>query len=131
MGNNGYWYIFLGKRRTAHRLVFFWHYGRFPAEEVDHINHDRSDNRIENLRECTRSENARWSRFRNSHGLRGIYSSSPNRWGAKLRVGDKNLYLGSFKSKEDAALAYARAAVDHFGAFAPIEAKKLFEESYP
>lgn len=46
-----------GKQFKAHRLVFAFFNGRFPTEEIDHVNRDRRDNRIENLRECTRTEN--------------------------------------------------------------------------
>lgn len=46
-----------GKQYKAHRLVFAYFNNRFPTEEIDHINRNRTDNRIENLRECTRLEN--------------------------------------------------------------------------
>ena len=46
-----------GKQYKAHRLVFAFFNGRFPKDELDHINHVRSDNRIENLREVSRTEN--------------------------------------------------------------------------
>ena len=48
-----------GKQYKAHRLVYLWHHGRFPSEEIDHINRIRDDNRIENLRESTRKQNVR------------------------------------------------------------------------
>ena len=129
LGGRGYRYIHVGKRHLAHRLVWCWHHGWFPSGDTDHINRNRTDNRIENLRECSRVQNLQGRRSSRKH--RGVYRSSPNRWSARIIVSGKGLYLGSFKSEKDAALAYARAAVDHFGAFAPIEAKKLFEESYP
>lgn len=46
-----------GMPYKAHRLVFAYFNGRFPHGEIDHINRNRSDNRIENLRECTRQQN--------------------------------------------------------------------------
>lgn len=46
-----------GKQYKAHRLVFAYHHGRFPKDEIDHINRNRSDNRIENLRESDRKIN--------------------------------------------------------------------------
>lgn len=128
--NTGYRYVNLGKNRPAHWLVWLWHFGRLPIEEIDHINRDRSDNRIENLRECTRLQNVQGSRSVRI-GCRGVRPCPGNRWKARIRVGGKLRHLGHFKSEKDAALAYARAAVDHFGKFAPIEAKELFEASYP
>lgn len=46
-----------GKQYKAHRLVFAFFYNRFPEEEIDHINRNRKDNRIQNLKECNRKEN--------------------------------------------------------------------------
>lgn len=122
--------VHLGKLYGAHRLVWFWHHGRFPAGEIDHINRDGLDNRIENLRECSRTQNV-WCMRSKRQGLRGVYRTSSNRWQALIRVDGKKRHLGCFDSEKDAALAYARAAVDHFGKFAPIEAKELFNEAYP
>jgi len=48
-----------GKQFKAHRLVFMYFNGRFPYKETDHINRIRTDNRIENLRECDRTQNVR------------------------------------------------------------------------
>lgn len=57
-----------------HRLAFLYILGRFPLDEVDHINSDRLDNRWENLRECSRSENCsnRTKSKRNQSGIKGI-----------------------------------------------------------
>lgn len=131
---NGYRYIHISAARRsffAHRLVWFWHFGRFPVDDLDHINRNRSDNRVENLRECTRSQNLQGRQSKRLGLSRGVRSEPPNRWSARIWVGGKERRLGSFKSEKDAALAYARAAVDHFGKFAPIEAKELFNEAYP
>ena len=60
LDKDGYWIIKIKKKQyKAHRLVFAYHNGRFPDGEIDHINRNRTDNRIENLRECTRTENVR------------------------------------------------------------------------
>lgn len=65
--SDGYRAIWVnGKRYQEHRLVWLWHYGKFPKEQLDHINGNREDNRIENLREGNsinahnRSNNAGW-----------------------------------------------------------------------
>lgn len=58
-----------GRQYKAHRLIFAMFNGRLPKEEIDHINRNRSDNRIENLRECNRSENVMNSTLK----TKGIY----------------------------------------------------------
>lgn len=64
-----------GKQFKAHRIVWLLHYGHFPKMEIDHINRIRTDNRIENLRECTRLENIQNSYIpvNKDTGVRGIY----------------------------------------------------------
>lgn len=64
-----------GKQYKAHRLVFAYFNGRFPHGEIDHINRNRADNRIENLRECTRQQNVEnTTRIPNPKtGVIGIY----------------------------------------------------------
>lgn len=120
-----------GKLYKAHRLVWFWTYGYFPAQEIDHINRNKLDNRIENLRECSTAQNIRARGFSKKLKSRGTRLVPSGRWQASIRADGRTQYLGTFLTEKDAALAYARAAVDHFGAFAPIEAKELFEAAYP
>ncbi len=64
-----------GKQFKAHRLVFAYFNNRFPNGEIDHINRDRLDNRIENLRECTRVENIKNSIAKPNHrtGVVGVH----------------------------------------------------------
>lgn len=60
-----------GKNYKAHRLVYLFHYGRMPKENIDHINRVRDDNRIENLRECSQLENVR-NTFRKRNSVTGV-----------------------------------------------------------
>lgn len=129
---NGYRSVSLDRKvYYVHRLVWLWHTGKMPTLVLDHINRNPSDNRIENLRECTHALNCRAGRARHSRGFRGVRKNSSGSWTSSIRIGGRSVHLGSFRSAEDAALAYARSAVDHFGKFAPIEAKELFNEAYP
>lgn len=61
-----------GKAYYAHRVAWFHHYGKWPEQDLDHINRERDDNRIENLRDVSRSENNRnrrsWAKEKNDVG---------------------------------------------------------------
>jgi hypothetical protein len=79
--------------------------------EVDHINRDRLDNRKVNLRAVTRAVNARnnWGQIRpnNTSGFPGVIKRY-RRWAAQAKFDNRNVYLGSFASKEEAYEAYKR-----------------------
>jgi len=98
-----------------HRLVWLYHNGCFPKHEIDHINGVRDDNRIENLRECTSAQNKQNLRVctkrNDSTKILGVHQqiSKSNSYTARISVNGKNLYLGSFKTKEEASEAYIAA----------------------
>src|SRR6516162_5104994 len=96
-----------GNRYQAHRLAWFWTHGNFSLKELDHINRDRSDNRITNLRESTRSENnANSKRQKNNRsGFKGAYQNGSG-WMAKVKHNGKTIYLGTFDSPEEAHAVY-------------------------
>lgn len=103
---------FEGRRYLAHRLAWLYVYGYLPQNELDHINRDTDDNRIANLRECTRRENAQ--NIVRDVGATSKYpgvswDKARQKWGAKIRAGGKRLMLGRFDSELDAAFAYVRA----------------------
>ena len=102
---------------TAHRLAFLYMTGNWPNNQVDHINRIRNDNRWINLRQCSHSQNLGNSTKRcdNTSGYKGVVlDKRDNTWQAK--IGGKN--IGRFTSKEDAALAYNKKAVEIYGEFA-------------
>lgn len=96
----------------VHRLAWLYVYGEFPPQQTDHINGIRHDNRICNLRAVTGQENARnvsMSR-RNTSGRIGVYwNKQRKRWRPAIEFCGKNIYLGSFLSKEDAIKARREA----------------------
>jgi hypothetical protein len=117
-------YITIGIDRVdypAHRLAWLYVYGEWPAERIDHINLDRADNRISNLRQCTHSQNLANTRARstNSSGYKGVYfHTGAKRWQAKIKVNYRSKHLGFFDTKEEAADAYRKGAELYFGEFA-------------
>ena len=100
-----------------HRLVT----NAKKGEEIDHINHDKLDNRKENLRKVTHSENCqnRPLNKRNKSGYKGVHwFKNEKKWSARLGVNGKRIFLGYFDNKKDAAKAYDIAAKKHFGSLA-------------
>ena len=88
---------------------------------VDHINHNTLDNRRDNLRVCTQSENIKNSRVRNTNktGLTGVhYDKSRNRWMSYVTVNKKRKNLGRFKTLLDACCARKSAENKYYGEFA-------------
>lgn len=106
-----------GKKIYLHRLIM-----NTPNDmDTDHINRNKLDNRRENLRIATRSENNMNKKMQtnNTSGYKGVGWNKQNQnWRAKIKVGDKHLNLGSFQDKILAAKAYDDAAKKYFGKYA-------------
>lgn len=106
-----------GRGYRAHRLAWLAFYGSWPNGQIDHINHCRSDNRIENLREVTHSENQRnASRSkRNTSGHAGVsFESRCGRWKVEVSTMDatgisRRKHIGYFEHLNDAADASRKA----------------------
>lgn len=102
----------------AHRVIWAMSAQEWPENEIDHINGDRSDNRIENLREATSADNKRNTKVRrdNSSGYKGV-SRYKHKFRARIRVDGRLINLGDFDTAEDAYGAYVLAAHKYHGAF--------------
>lgn len=106
-----------GKRRLVyqHRLIFFRERGFLP-ETVDHKNNCRTDNRRENLRGASTSQN-----HGNRSGLKGVdWRKDKKKWRARIQLDQRQIFLGHFDSEIEARDAYDRAAPMVFGEFAKL-----------
>lgn len=112
----GYWYVCVGgKQYPAHRLAWFYVHGEWPEGDIDHINRNRLDNRIENLRVTTRSRNLHNSSGRSKSGHKGVRSTKYGTFEAVIMVDKTSYYLGSYKTIDDAAAARLFAERLFFG----------------
>ncbi len=101
-----------GHSFLAHRLAWLYMTGSFPDDQVDHINGDRSDNRMANLRCVTHSDNVKNAKIRadNSSGRQGVsFDKGTGKWRAHIGVNGRGLYLGLFGDFEDAVCARENA----------------------
>jgi hypothetical protein len=113
----------LGHRRVAinkkvygeHNVIWLHYYGETVPEgkEIDHINHDGSDNRIANLRAVTNSQNKhnrRLMKHNKTSGITGVcFGAAQGKWMAYIMIDRKNKYLGLFDTKEEAIAARREA----------------------
>jgi hypothetical protein len=116
--HSGYIGICIGaKRWQAHRIAWALHYGKWPKDQIDHINGTKTDNRICNLREATNSQNGKNLGLSkaNKSGVKGVcFENYTQRWKASIKVENKTISLGRFNSIEDAAIARKLAEQYYF-----------------
>ena len=108
------------KHYKAHRIVWAMMTGKWPENEIDHINRNPSDNRWENLREVTHSQNMKNLPIpkTNKSGYKGVsWHAIGKKWQAHIKANGVNYYLGLFNTAEDAAKAYIEASKKLHGEF--------------
>lgn len=106
-----------GKRYPAHRLIWIMFNGDIPeGKEIDHKNHIRNDNRIDNFRLASHKENCKNRAFspKNSSGVTGVYwNKNRKKWHTQIKVNREMIYLGSFKNKQEAISVRKEAEIKY------------------
>ena len=105
-----------GKDYLAHRLIWLYLNGKFPDNTIDHVNGDRLDNRIENLRDVTHQENHknRQKPCTNTSGHMGVcWNKAREKWHAQINVDGVRKHLGCFNILEDAVAVRQAASIEH------------------
>lgn len=108
-----------GKSHYAHRVAWALSAGDWPASEIDHINGDRADNRMSNLRAVDHQANMQNKKVyaSSTSGCHGVtFHKRMQRWQAKITINKKVRYLGTFDTR-DAAVAARRLAEEASGTF--------------
>lgn len=95
-----------GSKWHASRLAWYFAYGKFPSKYIDHINGDRDDNRIVNLREVTPRQNSQNLKIHRNGKLVGSRKRAGNKWEAIIRINRKMTYLGCFDTEQEASDRY-------------------------
>lgn len=119
---NGYLAVWLkNKKIMAHRVCWALHYGSWPKGQIDHVNGVRHDNRIENLRDSTPSQNGQNQSItaRCVSGFKGARPKPSGRYEAQIGHQGRRIYIGTYDTPQEAHAAYLTAK-SKLHTFAPI-----------
>ena len=116
LGQRGYREMSInGRKHYTARIIWFYAKGEWP-DCIDHINHERTDNRLINLRSVTKAENNRNRSMssRNTSGVTGVrWNKAARKWVAKITFNGEQIHLGLFSNMADAITARAAAKVEY------------------
>lgn len=111
---------FFGVLYQVTHIIWVVYHGKWPDEFIDHIDHNRRNNRITNLREATRAQNG-WNRIEQNKNGKGV-TFRPERkdrpWQAQIQANNEKIHLGFYTTKEEAAESYRQATIKYHGEFA-------------
>lgn len=113
----------MGKQYPLHRIIWMMVEGKWPAQQIDHKDTDRANNRWANLREATNGQNTCNQKLRvtSKTGLKGVsFVSTKKKYKATIGLNNKDIHLGFHDCKACASFAYQIAADTHFGTFSRI-----------
>lgn len=114
--SKGYYKCYVdGRTLASHRVVWLWNYGAWPQNDIDHINGNRKDNRIENLRDVPHVVNMANMEKVNKTGYEGVKTSG-SKFVANIKHKGKKLYLGTFPTADEAFAAYKLKHLELYGA---------------
>jgi len=117
--NKGYVRVpYKGLKLSGHKLAWALFYGEWPKEDIDHINMDRSDNRIDNLRLANKSQNAMNRKALTGKSCGVSFHKTSGKFQARITVCGQTKYLGLFKTENEAAEEYNKFARELHGKFA-------------
>lgn len=108
-----------GRAYAAHRIAYLLIHGEV-VEVIDHIDRNRDNNSIANLRACTQEQNQfnRAKSIANTSGEKGVtWHKKSSKWQAAASIGGKKVHLGLFNSLSEASLAYQRFCMEKHGEF--------------
>lgn len=113
-----------GRLYLAHRLAWLYVYGQLPPRsvDIDHVDENRLNNAIGNLRLAKRSQNlanARKAKASNALGVRGVHRLKTGAYKAQIQVNGHKKSLGQFATLNEAKAAYEAAHAKAFGVFSP------------
>lgn len=106
----------LGKYIRGHKLAWFYNYGVWPKDQLDHINNVKDDNRLCNLRECSNRLNQFNTKVRKNSktGVKGVHPQG-NGFEADIKINGKTKYIGYFSNIADAKKARDKVAIEIHG----------------
>lgn len=112
--SNGYIALSIdGQKYFAHRLAWLYVHGDFPKHDIDHIDGNRENNKIENLRDVQRTVNLQNLKKAKSHNkstrILGVYIHANGKFTSRISVNKKDIYLGLFETADQAQQAYLQA----------------------
>jgi hypothetical protein len=117
-----YWDVrVFGKIIRAHRLIWFLNFGEWPKNQIDHIDGNPENNKIENLREATTSQNQcnKRKQFGNKCGVKNVYLHKPlNKWRVRIAINKKTIQCGLYDDLELAELVAIEAREKYHGIYA-------------
>ena len=103
------------KTYRAHRLAWLYMYGVWPSGQIDHIDHNRSNNSISNLRDVTHQDNHKNKPLQknNKSGTHGVSLLKNGKWRSRIKINGKEKHLGFFNSKKEAVESRLNAEIKY------------------
>ncbi len=113
-GSGGYFRVrIFNKFYPSHRIIWLWHYGKWPDHQIDHLDGNPANNKIDNLADKTNAENGKNRKMhaKNISGYPGVsWCTREQKWKASVNIQGKPKHLGYFEIKEDAYSAFLEKA---------------------